>query len=160
MIGNDGLTPGVLAEIERALKSHELIKIRVHGDDRGARLEWLDRICEFTTAAPVQHIGKLLTIYRSNLELQARPVAPAERRKAADRTTRTNDRSSKGWKEPGSASRSRRPAATGTGKGKVAGGNFQRPPRPTTHSRRGGPSTPRNMGDDPVSPRAPRRRQG
>ena len=85
MIGNDGLTPGVLAEIERALKSHELIKIRVHGDDREARLDWLARICEFTTAAPVQHIGKLLTIYRPNPELQAKNVPPSERRSAGAR---------------------------------------------------------------------------
>ena len=68
MIGSDGLTPGVIKEAEIALNSHELIKIRVLGDDREARLEIYDAICEQLDAAKVQHIGKLLVIYRPNLK--------------------------------------------------------------------------------------------
>jgi len=67
MIGADGLTTGVLKEAEIALSSHELIKIRVLGDDREARLEIYDEICDKLDAAKVQHIGKLLVIYRPNL---------------------------------------------------------------------------------------------
>ena len=64
MIGGGGLTSEVLQEIDANLKSHELIKIRVHGDDRDARESMLGEICEATGAAPVQEIGKLLVIYR------------------------------------------------------------------------------------------------
>ena len=64
MIGGEGLTPAVLAEIERALKRHELIKIHVAGDDREARQGYLEQICAGTGAQPVQHIGKMLVIYK------------------------------------------------------------------------------------------------
>ncbi len=45
MIGSSGLTAPVLKEIDLALKSHELIKIRMLGDDRTAREDALERIC-------------------------------------------------------------------------------------------------------------------
>lgn len=76
MIGADGLTAGVLKEAEIALSSHELIKIRVLGDDREARLEIYDTLCEKLHAAKVQHIGKLLVIYRPNLKRGASSSAP------------------------------------------------------------------------------------
>jgi RNA-binding protein len=72
MIGADGLTEGVLKETEIALASHELIKVRVLGDDRELRLEIYDQICEQLGAAKVQHIGKLLVIYRPNLQKTAK----------------------------------------------------------------------------------------
>ena len=65
MIGADGLTPAVVKEIEAALKAHELIKIRVFGDDREQRIAIYERVCSATGAAPVQHIGKLLVLYKS-----------------------------------------------------------------------------------------------
>ena len=71
MIGADGLTPGVLKEAELALTSHDLIKIRVLGDDRQARVEIYETICNKLHAAKVQHIGKLLVIYRPNLTKNA-----------------------------------------------------------------------------------------
>jgi putative YhbY family RNA-binding protein len=64
MIGAAGLSPAVLREIEAALKSHELIKIRVRGEDRAQRAALLGRICEALDAAPVQQIGKMLVLYR------------------------------------------------------------------------------------------------
>ena len=64
MIGDAGLTDAVIREIDLSLKAHELIKIRVLGDDRAARVAMLDRICTDLNAAPVQHIGKLLLVYR------------------------------------------------------------------------------------------------
>jgi RNA-binding protein len=64
MIGEAGLTDAVAAEIERALARHELIKIRVLGDDRDARGALLDVVCARTGAAPVQHIGKILVVFR------------------------------------------------------------------------------------------------
>ena len=64
IIGAEGLTKAVLAEIDRSLAAHGLIKIRVFGDDREARIELYDTICARLQAAPVQHIGKLLVIWR------------------------------------------------------------------------------------------------
>ena len=63
MIGSAGLTPAVLDEIARSLKSHELIKIRVMSDDREARAAMLQEICSQLNAGAVQHIGKILVIY-------------------------------------------------------------------------------------------------
>lgn len=65
MIGDAGLSDAVLREIDLNLKAHELIKIRVHGDDRDARVAMQDRICNELNAATVQHIGKLLIVYRA-----------------------------------------------------------------------------------------------
>jgi len=67
MIGADGLTPAVIKEADHALNSHQLIKIRVLGDDREARLAMYDQICDQLNAAKVQHIGKLLVIYRQQM---------------------------------------------------------------------------------------------
>lgn len=64
MIGSAGLTEAVLREVARSLDAHELIKIRVLNDDREQRESHMQAICEALGAAPVQHIGKLLLIYR------------------------------------------------------------------------------------------------
>lgn len=64
IIGAEGLTSSVLAEIDRSLASHDLIKIRVFGDERDARIAIYDEICDALNAAPIQHIGKLLVIWR------------------------------------------------------------------------------------------------
>ncbi|CAG0957899.1 RNA-binding protein [Methylophilaceae bacterium] len=63
-IGNHGLTEQVLKEIETALKAHELIKIKISGDDRALRIRMLEEICEKSGATAVHHIGKQLVIYR------------------------------------------------------------------------------------------------
>jgi RNA-binding protein len=76
IIGNAGLTPAVLDEIERSLKSHDLLKIRVMNDDREVREAMLREICETLKAGPVQHIGKMLVVYRP-LEV---PIAKAPKR--------------------------------------------------------------------------------
>src|SRR5690349_10262997 len=64
MIGNQGLTATVIREIAQSLDAHELIKIRVQGEDRKARIAIYQTICQDLHAAPIQHIGKLLVIYR------------------------------------------------------------------------------------------------
>lgn len=64
-ISEQGLSPSVLKEIEACLTAHELIKIRVYGDDRELRESYLQQICDELDAAPVQHIGKLLVIWRA-----------------------------------------------------------------------------------------------
>lgn len=75
MIGEAGLTPAVLGEIDLALKSRELIKIRVLGDDRGHRKSLIGEICSALGAQPVQRIGKILVIFRPRPE-PAAPPAP------------------------------------------------------------------------------------
>ena len=84
IVGDAGLTPGVLAEIERSLVAHELIKVRVVGDDRDARIAMRDRIVDELGAAAVQTIGKLLVFHRKqpvDVEALFKPQRPA--RKAA-----------------------------------------------------------------------------
>ena len=77
IVSGAGLSESVMAEIERCLKAHELIKIRVSGDDRTQREALLDRICEHTGASPVQHIGKILVVYREKPAPSAPKRAPA-----------------------------------------------------------------------------------
>lgn len=77
MIGNDGLTPAVIKETDLALKAHGLIKIRVLGDDRQQREQIFQELSNQLDAAPIQHIGKLLVIWR--------PVPEKERKIDEDR---------------------------------------------------------------------------
>jgi len=64
LVGQDGLTPAVLKEADAALMAHGLIKIRVFVDERAARETLLAELAERLSAAPVQHIGKLLVLWR------------------------------------------------------------------------------------------------
>jgi putative YhbY family RNA-binding protein len=68
LIGDAGLTPAVMKEIDAGLNVHGLIKVRVFGDDRDARIGMYDTICTELGAAPIQHIGKLLVVYRPKKE--------------------------------------------------------------------------------------------
>jgi RNA-binding protein len=70
-IGNDGLTAAVRREADSALKAHGLIKIRVFSDDRDAREAQFLELADVLDAAPIQHIGKLLVLWR--------PVPPKEK---------------------------------------------------------------------------------
>jgi len=85
-ISENGLTEAVLKEINVCLSAHELIKIRVYGDSRENRLAYLEQICTELNAATVQHIGKLLVVYRPSPAVAAAEKAaqrPASRRPAA-----------------------------------------------------------------------------
>ncbi len=66
IIGDKGLTEEVIAEIDRSLKAHELIKVRAFTDDRKERGDWLEAICGRLSAHPVQQIGKVFVLYREN----------------------------------------------------------------------------------------------
>src|SRR5690554_2853387 len=78
LIGDRGLTESVLKEIDLNLKAHQLIKVRVAGDDRVARGEMLDTICETLSCAQVHHLGKTLIIYRPEPNAQ-NLLAPAKK---------------------------------------------------------------------------------
>jgi len=69
-VGQGGLTDAVIAEIDRALTAHELIKVRAGGSDRASRSTLLDTITARTDATPVQSVGKVLVLWRP------RPDAP------------------------------------------------------------------------------------
>ena len=66
MIGNNGLSESVLKEIDSSLNAHELIKIKVLGDDRALRVSLLEQICQQMGAVAVHHIGKQLVVYRAS----------------------------------------------------------------------------------------------
>ncbi len=68
LIGGDGLTPAVQKEVDAALKAHGLIKVRVFSDDRNARELIYQTLANDLDAAPVQHIGKLLVLWRPKVE--------------------------------------------------------------------------------------------
>lgn len=93
MVGGDGLTPAVLKETDAALKAHGLIKVRVLGDDRAVREEILAQICDQLNAAPIQHIGKLLVIWRPGParleENQPEDLGPGRRRLGTGTAPRT-----------------------------------------------------------------------
>jgi len=64
LVGGDGLTDAVVREVDAALTAHGLIKVRVFADERPVREEVLDALTQRLSAAPVQHIGKLLVLWR------------------------------------------------------------------------------------------------
>ncbi len=64
LMGANGLTEAVLAEIEIALNYHELIKVKVVSEDRETKLLIVDAIVRETGAEKVQVIGKTLVLYR------------------------------------------------------------------------------------------------
>jgi RNA-binding protein len=76
LIGAEGLTDAVLAEIKVHLSAHQLIKIRVFGDEREERIAIYEDICDKLNAAPIQHIGKLLVIWKPEA---AQPATRAKR---------------------------------------------------------------------------------
>ncbi len=82
IIGKIGLSASIISELERGLSSHELIKIKIQIDDREARKELFEEICQQLGAAPVQQIGKILVIYRPKLDAADKPpVTPTPNKK-------------------------------------------------------------------------------
>jgi RNA-binding protein len=75
LMGNAGLTEGVVAETDRALTDHELIKVRLPGQDRVQRDAALAQLATRTSSAMVTRIGHVAVLYRPHPEL-ARIVLP------------------------------------------------------------------------------------
>jgi len=88
-ISQNGLSESVVREVDANLVSHELIKIRVYNDDRQVREQFLATLCEQLAAAPVQHIGKLLVIWRPQTDAQAQGAKPRPRRAEPRRSKRS-----------------------------------------------------------------------
>ncbi|HLV48343.1 MAG TPA: ribosome assembly RNA-binding protein YhbY [Aliidiomarina sp.] len=72
LLGGNGLTEGVLAEIELALEHHELIKVKVPEEDREVRHAIQLTIAEHTKSGLVQSIGKVAVFYRPAKEPKIR----------------------------------------------------------------------------------------
>jgi RNA-binding protein len=77
IIGDKGLTDLVIAEIDRSLRAHELVKVRASSGEREQRDIWLETICERLQAHPVQQIGKVFVVYREKPEEEPAPKAAA-----------------------------------------------------------------------------------
>ncbi len=97
MIGGDGLTPAVVKEADAALKAHGLIKVRVFSDDRSERETIFQTLADELNAAPIQHIGKLLVLWRPK-PVKAR--VEDEDRKPGPRDVKVLKFSKKGGQRP------------------------------------------------------------
>jgi putative YhbY family RNA-binding protein len=97
MIGNDGLTPAVVKETDAALNAHGLIKVRVLGDDRAQRDAMYLQLADQLGAAPIQHIGKLLVLWRPK---PARERTPDEDRMPGPKDVKVLKYSKRGGQRP------------------------------------------------------------
>ena len=97
LIGGDGLTPAVLKETDAALNAHGLIKVRVFGDDRAAREAIYQRLADELNAAAVQHIGKLLVLWRP---LPEKDATPSEDRMPGPKNVKVLKYSKRGGQRP------------------------------------------------------------
>ncbi len=97
MIGSDGLTAAVKKEVEAGLNAHGLIKVRVLSDDRTAREAILHTLSDELNAAPIQHIGKLLVLWRP---MPAKERTPDENRMPGPRDVKILKYSKRGGQRP------------------------------------------------------------
>lgn len=87
LIGDNGLTEAVLKEIDLALNSHGLIKVRADGKKREDREAMLATVCETLSCAPVHHLGKILILYRpmpGNVQFPGVSADERPKRKASE----------------------------------------------------------------------------
>jgi RNA-binding protein len=133
IIGDKGLTDEVIAEIDRSLKAHELVKVRAAAGERDARDAWLATICERLQAHAVQQIGKIFVLYRENpKEAVVRKPGPAKppsggRRDQDRKPPRSGARRDEARKPPRTGGRgddARKPPRTGS-----RGDEARKPPR-------------------------------
>jgi RNA-binding protein len=106
IVGDKGLTDAVIAEVDRALRAHELIKVKAAAGEREARAGWMATLCERLDAHPVQSIGKILVLWRENPEKAAAKPAPAPKAKPKPKSKSKRVAA----KEPIRTSRPRSPA--------------------------------------------------
>ncbi len=79
-VADNGLSEAVLAEIDRSLQAHELIKVKTQGTEREQRAALMQQICDALDAAPVQSIGNILVVWRQRREEDRPSAAPPETR--------------------------------------------------------------------------------
>jgi RNA-binding protein YhbY len=173
-VGQHGLTPQVLNEIDVALTAHALIKIRVHSDDRDAREAILAGIATQLHAAPVQHLGKLLIVWRERDEEDAEVSRPARKPAVKAKKSGTDRRTGPKAKKAAEA-RQHKLESTSPGNWRKRQKNPKRPlgadrethgaPVPAAPRRRRAGSDPSSAGHPaaespaPRVPRTPRKRR-
>ncbi|MDR2000570.1 MAG: ribosome assembly RNA-binding protein YhbY [Zoogloeaceae bacterium] len=81
-VAGKGLTDAVLKEIDRSLKAHELIKVKLQGIARDERAALLVEICQRLDCAPVQHIGNILILWREKPAESPAAATPRSRKPA------------------------------------------------------------------------------
>ncbi len=158
-IGQHGLTSSVLHEIDISLFAHQLIKIRVFSDGRDERDAMLARICAELDAAAVQHLGKLLIVWRpapapddnvqpAKLRRKSAPARTPDRRKLAAGEAKSfgTQRTPRGT--VAKPAPRRRPPKGGTYA--VPKPRFGKPPRSVTAAMLDGDSRPRRRPRDPA----------
>ncbi|MEO8848457.1 MAG: YhbY family RNA-binding protein [Casimicrobiaceae bacterium] len=145
-IGQHGLTPAVQHELDLALRAHELVKVRVHNDSRVERQTLLAAICSALDCAPVQHLGKLLIVYRGNpdkakAEVKARHESRSARNsKSEPRHDAASDKRRRRNAQGGKAGNTTLPYFSRRGAGRFVAGTADAdaagaPPRtPPSHS--------------------------
>lgn len=158
-IGDAGLSTSVLAEVERALDAHGLVKIRVHGDDRVRREELLTETCERLRCAPVQMIGKLFVVWRPKRQTGTGGNAGTSRRRPPRQTKKiAGARKETDPSKSGSAARTpsrARSSTTSARPGAAQAGPDAGPKRPDPVPARPGTGTKRGDADPaPASSRA------
>ena len=99
LMGSAGLTPAVTKEVDAALKVHELIKVRVAGDDRIERARIYETLADQLGAACVQHIGKLLVLWRPRPDDTSEKAVDPDRM-PGPKTIRILKHSSQGGQKP------------------------------------------------------------
>ncbi|MEO5793690.1 MAG: YhbY family RNA-binding protein [Rhodoferax sp.] len=99
MIGGDGMTDAVVKEIDAALIAHGLIKVRVFSDDRTQREQMFAGLADRLGAAPIQHIGKLLVLWRPQPEITKERKVD-ENRMAGPRDFKVLKHSTRGGQRP------------------------------------------------------------
>jgi putative YhbY family RNA-binding protein len=143
-IGQHGLTPTVLTEIDLALNAHGLIKVRVFIDDRDERDALFAEIADGLEAAPVQHIGKLFVLWRPLPEPQAEaaPAKPARIKRGKPQAPTAREADRQATPSPQRVGRRARGAQrTGAVEGIDTPG-AKRPPRTPERGAPRGPSAP------------------
>ena len=68
LIGQNGITPAVIAEAQRALHDHELVKVKFRGADRDARDSGLEDLAASTDSVLVQRIGHTALYYKRRVD--------------------------------------------------------------------------------------------
>ena len=87
-ISQKGLTPSVLAEIDRCLAAHELIKLRLYGIEREDREALFSEICTALNCHTVQHIGNLVVLWRERPRVAAAQESAVARRRKSEPATK------------------------------------------------------------------------
>jgi len=138
MIGEAGLTRAVLDETDRALRAHELIKVRVLGDDREQRQATSTEICSALGCTAVQSIGKLLVLYRPK-PIEDAPTTHVPKKRAAQGASATGKKATAARKSAGARKTvAPRKAATARKSGAAAakGAAARKPPARATEGKR------------------------